>query len=64
MTIPSIVKCPICGKKMDEMLPVDGQDISLSTVSAKIEVERKHLKTIVYICENCHNVQSFIQFES
>ena len=64
MVIPQIVKCPICGRNMNEMLPVESQDLALSTVSVKVDTERKHLKTTVYICSNCHNVQSFIQFES
>lgn len=63
MTIPEKVKCPICGNDMAKMETVEGQNIALSSLTAKVEGDRKHLKTRILICQNCNNIQSFIEYE-
>jgi hypothetical protein len=70
--LPAQVKCPMCGNKMSQMGIKDTTtDLTMSTlnysVSDKIKKEgkKKHfVRTAVFVCAKCRNIQSFLLMDS
>ncbi|HKU48618.1 MAG TPA: hypothetical protein VJP79_01585 [Nitrososphaera sp.] len=67
--LPVKVKCPMCGNRMSQMGIKDSTttDLTMSTlnysVSDKIKKEgkKKHfVRTAVFVCDKCRNIQSFL----
>ena len=66
--LPAQVKCPMCGNKMGQMGIKDTTtDLTMSTlnysVSDKVKKEgkKKHfVRTAVFVCGKCRNIQSFL----
>jgi DNA-directed RNA polymerase subunit M/transcription elongation factor TFIIS len=71
--LPAQVKCPMCGNNMSQMGIKDRTttDLTMSTlnysVSDKIKKEgkKKHfVRTAVFVCDKCRNIQSFLLTDS
>ena len=70
--LPAKVKCPMCGNKLSQMGIKDTTtDLTMSTlnysVSDKIKKEgkKKHfVRTAVFVCDKCRNIQSFLLTDS
>jgi hypothetical protein len=70
--LPAQVKCPMCGNKMSQMGIKDTTtDLTMSTlnysVSDKIKKEGKNkhfVRTAVFVCDKCRNIQSFLLTDS
>jgi hypothetical protein len=70
--LPAQVKCPMCGNKMNQMGIKDTTtDLTMSTlnysVSDKVKKEgkKKHfVRTAVFVCDKCRNIQSFLLMDS
>jgi hypothetical protein len=70
--LPALVKCPMCSSKMSQMGIKDATtDMTMSTlnysVSDKIKKEgkKKHfVRTAVFVCDRCRNIQSFLLTDS
>lgn len=60
MSNPEVIKCPICGDRMSRM-EIDNEDTPLSTLSFVLpDGNRRFARTIVYRCQRCNNLQSFL----
>ena len=59
MTIPDVVKCPICGDIMNRIKDVRTDLISKSTEFDEGEKEVIHSK--VFKCPSCFNTQYFLE---
>jgi hypothetical protein len=67
-SIPAKVKCPMCGNKMSQMGIKDTTtDLTMSTLSYSVsdkikkEGKKKHfVRTAVFVCDKCRNIQSFL----
>ena len=52
----------MCGQKMSEMGLKNTSDTTISTFSysEKDERNKHYVRTIVFICKGCNNIQSFL----
>lgn len=62
MPIPKEVKCPVCGNKMNEMGLKGAPDTTMSTMSysEKDQRNKHYVRTKVFVCKGCNNIQSFL----
>ena len=62
MPVPKEIKCPMCGAKMGEMGLKNKPDTMMSTMSysEKDQRNKHYVKTKVFVCKSCNNIQSFL----
>jgi hypothetical protein len=62
MPVPKEVKCPMCGSKMFEMGLKNTPDTTMSTMSytEKDQRNKHYVRTKVFVCKSCNNIQSFL----
>jgi len=65
--LPANVKCPMCSNKMVQMGVRDTTtDLTMSTLNysesdkGKAGKKKHFVRTAVYLCEKCLNIQSFL----